>query len=137
MPTDLPLRLALATVPCPNDGRKLARSELNSAGVCALCDGNVLVPWLKGVRVTCDPEVCDHGILLEDDLPFARKGANHKPCQGRGWVVSEDTEAWWKAMHDLPDKAFQEALAVFRRYLWEKKPLKEALQRALEKVVPA
>ena len=138
----LPLRLALVTVPCPACG---GTGELPMA-LCQTCrrPGGTpgRVPWLKGVRVECGHYPLDPSrITVTEANEFA--AWHDKSC--RGWEVSEDTEVWLEAAK--PEMLKRNCYLVPTKHEWQVWPLvneliakaptvKEAVQLALEKVVP-
>ena len=138
---DLPLRLALATRPCPECAGDPLTGHQSIPGAKA-CHGTGRVPWLNGVRVTCDG--C---------YGHADRRQDFCDCNRRGWVVSEDTEAWLEAAKPemlkrnwcLVPRQSGWAIVYWDGYTgegseWEAvvvaPTVKEALQLALEKVVP-
>ena len=145
---DLSLRLALATGPClctPKKGcaecviRGLHDQEHTHEG-CTSCHGTGRVPWLKGVRVICPKKQKRH---WHETIYFA-------PGTCSRWTVSEDTEAWLEA--GKPEMLKREWVLAPSNDGWrigdiyellnldtafaEAPTVKEALQLALEKVVP-
>ena len=151
--TDRSLRLALATVPCPECGGDPLTGHQSIPGAKA-CHGAGRVPWLTGVRVTC---VCYGFIHKGENGAEWHKSANgikaalrkRNPiadCQGRGWTVSEDTEAWLEAARPemlrrgwvlMPlDDIWMVCTVDNCEFVAEAPTVKEALQLALGKVVP-
>ena len=161
---DLGLRLALATVPCPDDGEDVSMSH---EGVHtewgyrrfqdhphAACGGTGRVPWLKGVRVTC---FC-YGFYRKGEIGAEwHKSANgikaalrkRNPivdCGGRGFTISEDTEVWLEAARPEMVKRGWVLLPIagggmvgeleYTLPIAEAPTVKEALQLALATVVP-
>ncbi len=140
---DLPLRLALATVECQEDGYHCdlhSSVDCPPSPDCPTCNGTGHVPWLKGVRVE------DGYCRGTGKQP--RYDTEVKPChicQGRGWTVSEDTEVWLEAAKPemrqqcwilRPSDEGWKVLDIYFEMVAEAPTVKEALQLALEKVVP-
>ena len=145
MTTDLSLRLAEATVPCPGEYHHMPSEHKQGDKPCCLaystraplpeCDAAGRVPWLNGVRVTCDG--C---------YGHADRRQDFCDCNRRGWVVSEDTEAWLEAARPemlrrgwvlMPlDDIWMVCTVDNCEFVAEAPTVKEALQLALGKVVP-
>lgn len=115
MTTDLSLRLAEATVPCPGEYHHMPSEHKQGDKPCCLaystraplpeCDAAGRVPWLTGVRVTCPGDVSlspwtvvtsqSHGNFMNN------KYIRSCNCQSRGWTVSEDRQVWLEAARPI------------------------------------
>ncbi len=77
------------------------------------CKGTGRVPnplfagLLEVLRKKCPGEDCKNGLLVEDDLPFGRKGDKHEFCHGTGFVPRN-----WKDRTKYPDGSYRGALLV-------------------------